>query len=77
MVCRLGLSDTSIQFQFPGELDVDVLKHRVVEPDDDVVLLGGHVGGIPLVNRGQVARHGRRSGRPFVRRHVAEAAGRA
>ncbi|CAG7659863.1 unnamed protein product [Allacma fusca] len=62
------LSDTSIQFQFLGELDVDAPEDMVVEPDDAVVVLGGHVGGIPIVNRGQVARRGRRSGgsRPFV-----------
>ncbi|CAG7730278.1 unnamed protein product, partial [Allacma fusca] len=28
--------------------DVDVPEDMVVEPDDDVVVFGGHVGGIPL-----------------------------
>ncbi|CAG7729463.1 unnamed protein product [Allacma fusca] len=60
MVCRQDLNESAIQLEFVNDQDSEVAEEREVETDEEVVVVGGHVGGLPLVNRGQVARHGRR-----------------
>ncbi|CAG7729530.1 unnamed protein product [Allacma fusca] len=60
MVCRQDLNESTIQLEFVNDQDTEVAEKREVETDEEVVVLGGHVGGVPIVNRGQVARRGRR-----------------
>ncbi|CAG7667427.1 unnamed protein product, partial [Allacma fusca] len=60
MVCRQDINDTTLQFEFLGEQVAEVAEDSVVETDEEVVVLGGQVGGVPIINRCQVVRRVRR-----------------
>ncbi|CAG7727160.1 unnamed protein product [Allacma fusca] len=53
-----NLNDSTIQVEFLNDQDTEVAEEKEVEIDEKVVVLGGRVGGVPVVNRGQVARRG-------------------
>ncbi|CAG7820740.1 unnamed protein product [Allacma fusca] len=56
----VGIGFASTAWTLGGLNREKVLKWQRREVETDEVVLGGHVGGVPIVNRGQVARRERR-----------------